>query len=139
MASTKDGPRILLSEPFLVLWGKPQPRPGRPLVYDLRLVNPTTAALEGVETSTDGFYSDTDDGVVEATGKGHRFGDVPSGGSVTIEEPDIYELSDFVISWTVSYAKPPKVLRFSLFKDRDGVPIDPVPVLGGQGVAIPRV
>jgi hypothetical protein len=104
-------------------------------LYDLRLVNPTSSILTNVCTNTGGFYSD-DDGVVDATGKGHQFGDLAPGASITIEETDSFELGDFVVWWSVTYVNPTKSLQFSLFKDRDEVRISSVPCVGGEGILI---
>ncbi len=126
-----------ITEPFLVLLSKPKRKRDLNTLYDLRLVNPTSSTLTNVCTDTGGFYSD-DDGVVNSTGKAHQFADLAPGESITIEEPDSFELGDFVVWWSVTYGDPMQTLKFALFKDRDGVPISCVPCIGGEGIVIRR-
>jgi hypothetical protein len=124
-----------ITEPFLVLLIKGKEIDGLNTLYDLRLINPTSSKLTNVCTDTGGFDSE-DDGVVNSTGKAHQFGDLAPGESITIEEPDSFELGDFVVWWSVTFGNPKRTLKFALFKDRDGVPISPIPCIGGEGILI---
>lgn len=127
-------PTINIIEPFLSF--TTSDTPGRACIA---LANPTDEDLRDVIVRTGGHFSDDSVGVVESSAKDKIFDTVPAQGSVVIERPDNDELDEFVIWWTVSYAGRQDSLQFALFKGRDAIACEDVPVLGGSRALIPRM
>lgn len=96
--------------------------------------------MTDVRIETGGHYSDADMGVVESTGKPKHFDSVAPITFVVVEQEDPDELADFIVWWNVTYEVhgQKQTLSFALHKLIDGVAIEDVPIVGGEGELMQR-